>query len=56
LNPEWKGLEVASRKLKSLVCAIKKKPQLNGKKGGIYLMWKMKFEADMMMKELYEAF
>jgi hypothetical protein len=28
----------------------------NGKKGDSYLMWKLKFETDMMMKGLYEAF
>ncbi len=33
-----------------------KKIQFNGKKGDICLMWKIKFEADMVMKGLYKAF
>jgi hypothetical protein len=33
-----------------------KPPQFNGKKGDSYLMWKMKFKADMVMKGLYDAF
>ena len=33
-----------------------KPPQFNGKKGDSYLMWKMKFEADLVMKGLYDAF
>jgi hypothetical protein len=28
-------------------------PQFNGKKGDSYLMWKIQFEADMVMKGLY---
>ncbi len=35
---------------------ISKKTQFNGKKGDNYLMWKMKFEADMGMKGLLDAF
>jgi hypothetical protein len=30
--------------------------QFNGKKGDSYLMWNMKFKADMVMKGLYDAF
>jgi hypothetical protein len=33
-----------------------KPPQFNGKKGDSYLMWKMKYKADMVMKGLYDAF
>ncbi len=33
-----------------------KPPQFGGKKGGKYLMWKMKFKADQTMKGLFEAF
>ncbi len=33
-----------------------KPPQFNGKKGDKYLMWKMKLDADQMMKGLFEAF
>jgi hypothetical protein len=33
-----------------------KPPQFNGKKGDNYIMWKMKFEADWVIKRLYEAF
>jgi hypothetical protein len=33
-----------------------KTPQFNGKKGDSYLMWKMKFEADMVMKGLHDAY
>jgi hypothetical protein len=33
-----------------------KPPQFNGKKGDSYLMWKMTFKADMVMKGLYNAF
>jgi hypothetical protein len=33
-----------------------KPPQFNGKAGNTYLMWSMKFKADMVMKNLWEAF
>ncbi len=33
-----------------------KPPQFDGKKGGKYLMWKMKFKVDPTMKGLFEAF
>jgi hypothetical protein len=33
-----------------------KPPQFNGKKGDSYVMWKMKFETDMVMKGLFRAF
>jgi hypothetical protein len=33
-----------------------KPPQFNGKKGDNYIIWKMKFEADQVMKGLYKAF
>jgi hypothetical protein len=33
-----------------------KPPQFDGKKGDKYLVWKRKFEADQMMKGLFEAF
>jgi hypothetical protein len=31
-------------------------PQFSGKKGDSFLMWKIKFKADMVMKVLYDAF
>jgi hypothetical protein len=33
-----------------------KPPQFNGKAGDTYLMWSKKFKADMVMKNLWEAF
>jgi hypothetical protein len=33
-----------------------KPPQFNGKKGDNYIIWKMKFEVDQVMKGLYKAF
>jgi hypothetical protein len=33
-----------------------KPPQFNGKAGDVYLMWSMKFKADMVVKNLWEAF
>jgi hypothetical protein len=33
-----------------------KPPQFNGKAGDRYLMWSMQFKADMVMKNLWEAF
>jgi hypothetical protein len=33
-----------------------KPPQFNGKAGDTYLMWSMKFKADTIMKNLWEAF
>jgi hypothetical protein len=33
-----------------------KPPQFNGKAGNTYLMWSMKFKANMVMKNLWEAF
>jgi hypothetical protein len=33
-----------------------KPPQFNGKAGNTYLMWSMKLKADMVMKNLWEAF
>jgi hypothetical protein len=33
-----------------------KPPQFNGKKGEDYIIWKMKFKADQVMKGLYKAF
>ncbi len=36
--------------------SMSKPPQIDGKKGDKYIMWKMKFEADQMMKGLFDAF
>jgi hypothetical protein len=33
-----------------------KSPQFNGKKGDNYIIWKMKFKADKIMKGLFKAF
>jgi hypothetical protein len=44
------------KKIKVLSSSNSKTPQFNGKKGDSNLMWKMKFEAGMMIKGLYEAF
>ncbi len=44
------------KKIEVLRLSNSKPPQFNGKKGDSCLMWKMKTEADMVMKGLYEAF
>jgi hypothetical protein len=51
-----KASEAVAEKIKVLSLNKSKPPQFNGKKGDSYLMWKMKFKADMVMKGLYDAF
>jgi hypothetical protein len=51
-----KASAAVTEKIKVLIANNLKTPQFNGKKGDSYLMWKMKFEADMVMKGLYNAF
>jgi hypothetical protein len=45
-----------AKKTKVFSSSNSKPPQFNRKKGDSYLMRKMKFEADMVMKRLYKAF
>jgi hypothetical protein len=60
LNSNLKKMVKASAavadKIEVLSLNNSKSPQFNGKKGDSYLMWKMKFETDMVMKGLYDAF
>jgi hypothetical protein len=51
-----KANAVVAEKIKDSSSNNSKPPQFNGKKGDSYLMWKMKFKADMVMKGLYDAF
>jgi hypothetical protein len=44
------------KKIKVLSLSNSKPPQFNTKKGDSYLMWKITFEADMVMKGLYKTF
>ncbi len=44
------------KKIKVLSLSNSKRPQFNRKKGDSYLMWKIMFEADMVMKGLYKTF
>jgi hypothetical protein len=47
---------VKAEKIRVLSANNLKPPQFNGKKGDSYLMWKMKFETDMVMKGLHDTF
>jgi hypothetical protein len=51
-----KASAAVSKKIEVLSLKNSKPPQFNGKKGDSYLMWKMKFKADMVTKGLYNAF
>jgi hypothetical protein len=50
----FKKENTITEKIEVLSLNNSKPPQFNGKKGGKYLMWKMRFEADQTMKGLYE--
>jgi hypothetical protein len=51
-----KASAAVAEKIEVLSSNNLKPPQFSGKKGECFLMWKMKFEADMVMKGLYDAF
>jgi hypothetical protein len=51
-----KASAALAEKIKVLSLNNLEPPQFNGKKGDSYLMWKMKFKADMVLKGLYNAF
>jgi hypothetical protein len=50
-----KASAAVAEKIKVSSSNNSKPPQFNGKKGDSYLMWKMKFKADMVMKGLHDA-
>jgi hypothetical protein len=51
-----KASAAVAEKIEVLSLNNSKPPQFNGRKGDSYLMRKIKFEADMVMKGLYDAF
>jgi hypothetical protein len=51
-----KSSAAVAEKIEVLSSNNSKPPEFNGKKRDSYLMWKMNFKADMMMKGLYDAF
>jgi hypothetical protein len=51
-----KTLSAAVEKIEVLNLSNSNPPLFNRKKEGSYLMWKIKFEVDMVMKGLFKAF